>query len=35
MAECIEIFDEDHLGECARLLVSTFNAESWNDQYGP
>jgi hypothetical protein len=33
MAKCIEIFGQDHLGECARLLVSTFNAEPWNDQW--
>ena len=33
MAKCIEIFDEDYLGERARLLVSTFNAEPRNDQW--
>jgi len=33
MAERIEAFGENHLEECARLLVSTFNAEPWNDEW--
>jgi aminoglycoside 6'-N-acetyltransferase I len=33
MAERIEAFERDHLDECARLLVSTFNAEPWNDRW--
>jgi aminoglycoside 6'-N-acetyltransferase I len=31
MAERIEAFTADHLDECARLAVATFNAEPWND----
>jgi hypothetical protein len=30
MAERIEAFKEDHLDECADLLVSTFNSEPWS-----
>jgi aminoglycoside 6'-N-acetyltransferase I len=33
MAERIETFKEEHLDECATLLVATFNAEPWNDKY--
>ena len=33
MAERIEALTADHLGECAHLLVVTFNAEPWNDSY--
>ena len=33
MAEWIEGFRRDHLEECARLLVATFNAEPWNDEW--
>ena len=33
MSERIEAFSEDHLDECAELLVATFNAEPWNDSY--
>ena len=33
MAERIEALTADHLDECARLLVTTFNAEPWNDSY--
>ena len=35
MAERIEAFGEDHLHECAELLVSAFNTEPWNDSYTP
>jgi aminoglycoside 6'-N-acetyltransferase I len=28
--ERIEVFREEHVNECARLLVATFNAEPWN-----
>jgi aminoglycoside 6'-N-acetyltransferase I len=33
MAERIEAFKRDHLDDCAHLLVSTFNAEPWNDNW--
>ncbi len=33
MSERIEAFGEDHLDECAELLVAIFNAEPWNDSY--
>ena len=33
MDERIESFEEEHVDECARLLVSTFNAEPWNDSW--
>jgi len=33
MAERIESFTEDHLDECARLFMTAFNAEPWNDRY--
>jgi len=33
MAEWIEGFRRYHLEECARLLVATFNAEPWNDEW--
>jgi aminoglycoside 6'-N-acetyltransferase I len=33
MAERIEPLREEHLDECAHLLVSTFNAEPWNDNW--
>jgi GNAT superfamily N-acetyltransferase len=33
MVERIEALSEDHLDECARLLMVTFNAEPWNDKY--
>jgi aminoglycoside 6'-N-acetyltransferase I len=33
MAEWIEGFRRDHLEQCARLLVATFNAEPWNDEW--
>src|SRR5918995_5831140 len=33
MAEHIDTFKEEHLDECATLLVATFNAEPWNDKY--
>jgi hypothetical protein len=33
MSERIEAFEEDHLDESAHLLVSTYNAEPWNDQW--
>ena len=33
MVERIEQFGERHLHECARLLVATFNAEPWNDDW--
>jgi aminoglycoside 6'-N-acetyltransferase I len=33
MAERIEEFREDHLDECARLIVAAFNAEPWNDEW--
>lgn len=33
MSERIEAFNEDHLDECAELLVAAFNAEPWNDNY--
>jgi hypothetical protein len=26
-------FEEEHLDECARLLVATFNHEPWSDRY--
>ena len=33
MAERIEALREEHLDECARLYVSTFNAEPWNQRW--
>ena len=33
MTERIEKFEENHLDECARLAVATFNAEPWNDEW--
>jgi aminoglycoside 6'-N-acetyltransferase I len=33
MAERIETFGQGRLDECAHLLVSTFNAEPWNDEW--
>jgi aminoglycoside 6'-N-acetyltransferase I len=33
MAERIEAFKQDHLDECAHLLVATFNAEPWSDHW--
>jgi hypothetical protein len=33
VSERIEAFKEDHLGECARLAVATFNTEPWNDAW--
>ena len=33
MAERIEALREEHLEECARLFVSTFNAEPWNGRW--
>ena len=33
MAERIEALREGHLDECARLYVSTFNAEPWNQRW--
>ena len=33
MAERIEEFGEDYLDECAYLLVASFNAEPWNDEW--
>ena len=33
MAERIEIFAPEHLDGCARLLVSAFNAEPWNESW--
>jgi hypothetical protein len=33
MAERIEPLKEDHLDECAHLLMVAFNAEPWNDNY--
>ena len=33
MAESIQAFKQDHLDECADLLVATFNAEPWNAKY--
>jgi len=33
MAERIEPLREEHLDECARLFVSTFNAEPWNQRW--
>ena len=33
MAERIEALKGEHLDECANLLVTTFNAEPWNDSY--
>ena len=33
VAERIEKFGVDHLDECARLAVATFNAEPWNDKW--
>ncbi len=32
MAEYIETLKEVNVDECAHLLVSTYNAEPWNDQ---
>ena len=31
VTERIEKFEENHLDECARLAVATFNAEPWNE----
>lgn len=33
MDERIESFKEEHVDECASLLVATFNAEPWNDEW--
>ncbi len=33
MAERIESLTANHLGECDHLLMSTFNAQPWNDGY--
>ena len=33
MDERIESFKGEHLDECASLLVATFNAEPWNDNW--
>ena len=33
MSERSEGFGAEHLDECAYLLVATFNAEPWSDQY--
>ena len=33
MAERVELLTEDHLNECAHLLMVTFNAEPWNDNW--
>ena len=33
MGERTEEFGIDHLDECARLAVATFNAEPWNDEW--
>lgn len=33
MGEWIEKFKQEHLDECAHLLVATFNAEPWNDNW--
>ncbi len=33
MAERIEEFEADHLDDCARLFMTAFNAEPWNDNY--
>ena len=33
MDERIESFSEEHVNECASLLVATFNAEPWNDDW--
>ena len=35
MAERIETFGVEHLDDCARLFVTAFNAEPWNDKYIP
>jgi len=35
MAERIETFGAEHLDDCARLFMSAFNAEPWNDKYTP
>jgi aminoglycoside 6'-N-acetyltransferase I len=33
VGERIESFREEHVDECASLLVATFNAEPWNDNW--
>jgi aminoglycoside 6'-N-acetyltransferase I len=33
MAERIETFKAEHLDDCARLFMTAFNAEPWNDKY--
>src|ERR671917_461720 len=33
MAERIEALREEHLAECVRLYVSTFNAKPWNQRW--
>ena len=33
MVERIETLSEDHIDECAHLVVATFNAEPWNDNW--
>ena len=35
MVERIETFGVEHLDDCARLFMSAFNAEPWNDKYTP
>lgn len=35
MAERIETFGVEHLDDCARLFMTAFNAEPWNDKYTP
>ena len=33
ISERIEELKADHLDQCARLAVATFNAEPWNDEW--
>ena len=33
IGERIEEFKADHLDQCARLALATFNAEPWNDEW--
>ncbi len=33
ISERIEGFKADHLDQCARLAVATFNAEPWNGEW--
>lgn len=33
MTERIEVFEKEHLDECANVLISAFNSEPWNENW--